>query len=259
MISVALCFLAVLLWALHTLRYGFVLSVCVTLLLYGVEILGYSACGYYLSCFGEPSVLSVALSVLYCAKIALVDSSVSLEHRISMGAIVARVAGLAILPYGVMLVWAVLGLWLYLGALGIGLVDIYHIDSRVQVVIISAFIAISAVYGVMLVWAVLGLWLYLGALGIGLVDIYHIDSRVQVVIISAFIAISAVFSRIFALLACAGLWHQICTAQGLYDGVLDVGLWLWCVLGLLWRWGSRLFKGFGLWARIADFFAALHR
>lgn len=212
MISVGLCFLAVLLWALHTLRYGFVLSVCVALLLYGVEILGYSACGYYLSCFGEPSVLSVALSVLYCAKIALVDSSVSLEHRISMGAIMARVAGLAILPYGVMLVWAVLGLWLYLGALGIGLVDIYHIDSRVQVVIISAFIAISAV-----------------------------------------------FSRIFALLACVGLWHQICTAQGLYDGVLDVGLWLWCVLGLLWRWGSRLFKGFGLWARIADFFAALHR
>ena len=127
---ISLCLLALLLALFQKLRYGAVLSVAIVAAC-NVKILGYSACEYYVACFDTPSVLSLALSLCYLARILLRHYA---KDRYK------ALLEVRIMPLPALLLWSGFGLWLYLGALGIGLVDIYYIDSRVQIAIIAGLI-----------------------------------------------------------------------------------------------------------------------
>lgn len=175
---ISLCLLALLLALFQKLRYGAVLSVAIVAAC-NVKILGYSACEYYVACFDTPSVLSLALSLCYLARILL-------RHYAK---------------------------------------DRYKALLEVRIMPLPA----------LLLWSGFGLWLYLGALGIGLVDIYYIDSRVQIAIIAGLIVACGLCSRLFALLACVSVAVGYLAGFGLYESVIDVGLWLACVSLGLWR------------------------
>lgn len=174
---ISLCLLALLLALFQKLRYGAVLSVAIVAAC-NVNILGYSACEYYVACFDTPSVLSLALSLCYLARILL-------RHYAK---------------------------------------DRYKALLEVRIMPLPA----------LLLWSGFGLWLYLGALGIGLVDIYYIDSRVQIAIIAGLIVACGLCSRLFALLACVSVAVGYLAGFGLYESVIDVGLWLACVILGLW-------------------------
>ncbi|MBR2494099.1 hypothetical protein [Helicobacter sp.] len=133
---ISLCLLALLLAFFGKLRYGAVLSVVIVAAC-NVKILGYSACEYYVACFDTPSVLSLALSVCYLARI-LLKRCTKDRYKALLEA--------RIMPLPTLMLWGGFGLWLYLGVLGIGLVDIYHIDSRVQITIIAGFIIACGLY-----------------------------------------------------------------------------------------------------------------
>ena len=174
---ISLCLLALLLALFQKLHYGAVLSVAIVAAC-NVKILGYSACEYYVACFDTPSVLSLALSLCYLARILL-------RHYAK---------------------------------------DRYKALLEVRIMPLPA----------LLLWSGFGLWLYLGALGIGLVDIYYIDSRVQIAIIAGLIVACGLCSRLFALLACVSVAVGYLAGFGLYESVIDVGLWLACVILGLW-------------------------
>lgn len=174
---ISLCLLALLLALFQKLRYGAVLSVAIVAAC-NVKILGYSACEYYVACFDTPSVLSLALSLCYLARILL-------RHYAK---------------------------------------DRYKALLEVRIMPLPA----------LLLWSGFGLWLYLGALGIGLVDIYYIDSRVQIAIIAGLIVACGLCSRLFALLAYVSVAVGYLAGFGLYESVIDVGLWLACVILGLW-------------------------
>lgn len=183
---ISLCLLALLLALFQKLRYGAVLSVAIVAAC-NVKILGYSACEYYVACFDAPSVLSLALSLCYLARILL-------RH---------------------------------------------YAKNRYKALLEARIMPLPA----LLLWSGFGLWLYLGALGIGLVDIYYIDSRGQIAIIAGLIVACGLCSRLFALLACVSLAVGYLAGFGLYESVIDVGLWLVCVILGLWcvcqKWASK--------------------
>ena len=183
---ISLCLLALLLALFQKLRYGAVLSVMIVAAC-NVKILGYSACEYYVACFDTPSVLSLALSLCYLAQILL-------KH---------------------------------------------YAKNHYKALLEARIMPLPA----LVLWSGFGLWLYLGTLGIGLVDIYYIDSRVQIAIIAGLIVACGLCSRLFALLACVSLAVGYLAGFGLYESVIDVGLWLACVILGLWcvcqKWASK--------------------
>lgn len=201
-VSLNLCLLALVVWLLRSLRaqnsvgamgqnLAQILICLLGLVLGNVKIAGFCALEYYYAFFGAPCGLSVGLSVVYLLR-----------------------------AFGACDVLSRFG-----GALGSG--------------VWASFCAHGALlpFGVVCLWAGFGTILYLSVLGFLPFDLYYVDSRVQVLVVCGMLVCAFAYSRAFGILGVLGLWWGLLAGSdmGLFESVMDVGLYVVCLVGVLLR------------------------